>query len=436
MRSHPYNLFLDFGASYTKLVGINTVGNVILNRRVAAPKLNHSEVHAYYKNYDPLEYARHAETAYNSVLTEFGRPMNVAISGQVATYVILDDKNQPLTPIVSWQDTSSLLLAPGENSTRISLNEAANVVHEDGVRPGLPALSIYSYLAKLANNSSRKKKYTPLTSFLLMKISRGSTPVDLIHSSEAHASGFYSLTKKSWLRTDNFKECFPEFSFPEVVHHPQFFFDATKKIKYWLPIGDQQAAVFGSNVSEETCIIHIATGGQVIQYSDDLSFGPDKSLQTRPTLDGKGCLKTVTHLPAGRLFNKVLQFLSDVTGKNIDWDYLESLENESKGNNLVEIDVQRMNTNQDYFPPLSAFNNSPTAFLEAFIAGISTVYASKIELLPNGKNSKIHYSGGLICKSRKLQHAINLKLPNQETSVSLVSDTSIAGLNKMINHGY
>jgi hypothetical protein len=436
VRSHTYNLFLDFGASYTKLVGINTVGNIILNRRVTAPKLNQSDVNANYKNYDPMEYARHAETAYNSVLTEFGRPMNVAISGQVATYVILDDKNQPLTPIVSWQDTSSLLFVSEENSTRISLNEAANVVLEDGVRPGLPALSIYSYLAKLANNSSRKKKYAPLTSFLLMKISRSSIPVDLIHSSEAHASGFYSLKKKSWLCTANFKECFPELSFPEVVHHPEFFFDATNKIKYWLPIGDQQAAVYGSNVSEDTCIIHIATGGQVIQYSNDLSVEPKNSLQTRPTLDGKGCLQTITHLPAGRIFNKVLQVLSEVTGESIDWDYLESLENDSMGNSLVEIDVQRMNTNQEYFPSLSVFSNSPNAFLAAFIAGFSTVYASKIDLLPNGKNSKIHYSGGLICKSRKLQHAINLKLPNQETSVSLVSDTSIAGLNKMINQGY
>jgi sugar (pentulose or hexulose) kinase len=433
LHSQSYDLFLDFGASFTKVTAINKNGTTILEQRIKAPALNQNDLQVHLRNYDAREYAKHAETSFNAVVADFGQPANVAVSGQVATYILLDNLNQPLTPIVSWQDTSSL--DPDLSSSRISPKEASEIILEDGVRPGLPALSIYSYLSKLTKDSFGKKKYVPLTSYLLMRISGNDFPINLIHSSEAHASGFYSLSKKSWVWTDNFKEQYPEIVFPDVIHTPHYYIDSAKMTRYWLPVGDQQAAVFGSNVSEDTCIIHIATGGQVIRYSKEFFLGNNSSLQIRPTLDGVGYLLTATHLPAGRLFNKVLNFLSNETGYRIDWNFLELISTNELLETQVELDAEQLNQDYGNLPSLVDFNLSPSRYLSALLMGVGSVYASKAKLLLSQERTKIHYSGGLICKSKNLQFVINLKMANSAASINLEGDTSIAGLNKMINAG-
>jgi hypothetical protein len=84
----------------------------------------------------------------------------------------------------------------------------------------------------------------------------------------------------------------------------------------------------------------------------------DSGLQIRPTLDGEGFLTTVTHLPAGRLFNEVMKFLTIESGKKINWDTLELIEKKYWRENKLQLDTFQINLDQSNFPPMAHYKNS------------------------------------------------------------------------------
>lgn len=90
------------------------------------------------------------------------------------------------------------------------------------------------------------------------------------------------------------------------------------------PVGDQQCALLGAGLAPGELSLNISTGAQASRLTPTLQLG---DYQTRPYFDG-ACLNTVTHLPAGRALNALLEVLNELPaaqGKPLDdpWPYLE-----------------------------------------------------------------------------------------------------------------
>ncbi len=425
----PYNLYLDFGATYTKAYGVSPLGETIFQERKKTPNLI-SESTPGAKSYDPIEYADHALKFYDDIVAEFGSPVDVGISGQVACFVILNKDKEPLTEIISWQDTSSQSLEFAKEIREV-IDRASPL--EDGFRPGLPLLSLISTIR--AEPEILKEPiiyYLNLTNFLLSRISEQDPLSIPMHISEAHASGMFSLEKNDWLIT-----CLPtdigcKINFPKVSKLPMNLNGKNSQSRFWIPIGDQQAAVHGSNLNHDQYMIHIATGGQVLCRMSSFPESQQKSFQLRPEIQGNGVIATVTHLPAGRVFNRLFDFLSAKTGQIIDWGCIEKLDLNKFMDLDSRIDVVAINKISGDFPPLEDFSSDVDYYLLNFVHAIVSTYLAAIQRLPDCKNNTFVFSGGLLTKSRVLQEAFTLRLPKGTMFETQSIDTSLNGLRRIV----
>jgi xylulokinase len=88
-------------------------------------------------------------------------------------------------------------------------------------------------------------------------------------------------------------------------------------------VGDQQAALLGIGLREGELSINASTGSQVSQLTEQLVLG---DYQSRPFIGGR-FLNTITHLPAGRSLNVIVDLLTELSraeGASLSdpWDYI------------------------------------------------------------------------------------------------------------------
>jgi hypothetical protein len=167
MPLNDFSFYLDFGATHTKALVQSMSSQKTFSFLEPAPNLDKIENK---RSYSPADYSTHAVKIFTSLVKKFGIPKNIAISGQMATYVIVDENSEPITPIISWQDTSSLNV---KNYDGIDIyTYAKNIIEnrEDGFRPGLPSVSLMAYLAEQKYALNQHYFYIPLTNFVLGSI--------------------------------------------------------------------------------------------------------------------------------------------------------------------------------------------------------------------------------------------------------------------------
>ncbi|MCH2212593.1 MAG: hypothetical protein MK110_14915 [Fuerstiella sp.] len=98
-----------------------------------------------------------------------------------------------------------------------------------------------------------------------------------------------------------------------------------KKVPWFPSVGDHQCALVGTQLGENELSINASTGSQVSILSGDYSPG---DYQVRPYFE-KQYLNTLTHLPAGRSLNVLVNLLSELAesqGRKLDdpWTYILS----------------------------------------------------------------------------------------------------------------
>jgi hypothetical protein len=150
-------------------------------------------------------------------------------------------------------------------------------------------------------------------------------------------------------------------------------------IPCYVPVGDQQCALFGSLLAENELSLNISTGCQVSMISR-LEFG---DYQVRPYF-GKH-IKTVTHIPAGRSLNALMK------SYNRSWDYIDEV-------------IER------------------TDFKEALINISDNCYQAALRLSPEKKWTNLVLSGGLSHKIGSLREIIQQKF-NADYRIASNEDT-------------
>jgi sugar (pentulose or hexulose) kinase len=83
----------------------------------------------------------------------------------------------------------------------------------------------------------------------------------------------------------------------------------SRRLTCYPVLGDQQCALCGVGLREDELSLNVSTGAQVSRITRGLELG---AYQSRRYLDGR-YLNTITHLPAGRSLNVLVNLLSELS---------------------------------------------------------------------------------------------------------------------------
>ncbi len=198
---------------------------------------------------------------------------SVFISVQMHGWLLADGEGNALTEYVSWRDGRGGLLPYG-----------FGLSPENGVKlkPNLPRASVAVTEKLFPEKTAKAKKFFTLGSYIAYRL----TGRNVTHITDAAASGFYNA------RTAEPVSC--RLELPEATRGVEVAGDYRGK-RVFTPVGDQQAAIFGSGASEDSYILNLGTAAQMCAVENSFAVG---EYESRPYFRGK-TLCTVTNLPGG-----------------------------------------------------------------------------------------------------------------------------------------
>jgi xylulokinase len=332
------------------------------------------------------------------------------ISGQMGSWILTDEKNKPLTNVISWQDNRVLDLGQ-ENVENIRKEFGDRRLIETGneLRSGLPIFGIRTILKNW--DQSQSVRIHSLISWIASQICKEYS--FSAHITDAASTGAFNLKSKNWEK--EFIE-----SEATIIEWPpvsdglsKIGFSENLNCEVFTSVGDQQASLHGAGLSPNNIVVNIGTGGQVAAIRNlDLTT----KLQTRPYFFGK-FIQTRTHLPAGRAISNYVRNLYPKI----------SLE---KGFNKFEYESETFNTSHFISPVLQGNNLfeknlNPQEIPAAIANGIAAVYRSAINELNQDTDSEIIFAGGIGQKMQSLQKRIYV---NNKFKIASAEETTLQGL--------
>lgn len=203
------------------------------------------------------------------------QPHCLGLTGQMHGTLLVDANQQPLTPLITWQDRRASEAAPGGNGTFLELLLAqapAAAVARTGCRLAAGYLGTTLFvLREQGFDFGRAHRAAFLADWIAAELTGGDITTD---PSNAAASGLYDLEQRTWSDELISAAGVPRSLFPRVmesgsvVGHLSSAAAAATGLPEGLPvcnaIGDNQAAVLGSVPAGDPAIqINVGTGGQI-----------------------------------------------------------------------------------------------------------------------------------------------------------------------------
>lgn len=376
---------IDVGGTFIKgarLVDGQVVGQVI---RTRVPDFIDTSGLA--REIDPDALMAAVRAVLDALLHATDAPSSIWITGQMASMVFVDEKGESVAPIVSWQDERS----GSVDHVREALGSAVIGATGEVLRPSLPLVRLTSIMVPPG------AKLTSLLAFVAGSLC--GLRARAVHVTDAAAWGLLNLNSRHW------SEPILEFihlsddDLPDVVNE---FVPVGNDVRSGAPVivalSDQQSSLLGAGIGTEAfvdCVsVNLATGCQVSVVSVD----PVSQAQLRPYFQDSW-LRTVTHLPAGRLLTSAVERETGGTSES-HWEAAHAL---AKGHG--EID------------------NAVSAITSAVVRAIELLGAS---------NRRIRFSGGLVQRFTPLQAAI-LNEINVCGSCFPGDDAALSGLAILVN---
>ena len=219
-------------------------------------------------------------------ITEIGleKISHITLSGQMHSAILLKNSKIIDGPY-SWQSE--------KNPNIIELISSNKNIHD--LKRGYPIFNI----------SNLDGMYATLLTKIFGDLTNN---YNLIHESEASATGFFDYQNKDWEHSviDKF---FPKITLPSIVSGIKFYKLNNSSGKISLPLGDFQMSMVDNIKTENILSLNIATGGQIaiIKNTNNSLF------QTRPSVNDNEYYDCITQLPAGRLIDLYLKTSNNIS---------------------------------------------------------------------------------------------------------------------------
>jgi sugar (pentulose or hexulose) kinase len=258
---------------------------------------------------DPSRVCAAVDELLSILAGQFPRADRIYFSGQMGGVILLDDQARPLTNYISWRDQRTL--EPTESGE--SLFEQIRTEWEskgDLVKLGreLQPGSASCLLAWLhaRNELSRGAIPACLADYVIARMAGHPIPM---HATQA--IGLLDLARDQWHRTALASVGLEELRLPELSLTEASVGNATvagRRFKLFGSYGDQQCALRGAGLRREELSLNVSTGSQVSRRVPKFRPG---DYQTRKYFFGD-YLDTVTHIPAGRSLNVLVELLTEL----------------------------------------------------------------------------------------------------------------------------
>lgn len=270
------------------------------------------------------------------------------VCSQMGGLVLSNSRGTPLSPYFSWRDQRTLGNYSDESSF---LAEAENRIGPEG-------------LSTLGN----ELKAGSASALLFWLNQKGLIPSGAVASSlgewfVAHltqgplsmhpsmAIGWLDLTRKDWGHESFEKLGLSQVTFPKLLNDIApvgSFHLGHRALRVHPALGDQQCALFGTNLRSGELSVNASTGSQVSRLKTKFTPGP---YQSRFYFDDL-ILDTVTHIPAGRSLNAIVDLLTEIpraNGVSLDaWGYIAKVL--GKAPNSVDNSSDGLACGLSFFP--------------------------------------------------------------------------------------
>ena len=429
---------IDIGGSFIKGAVID-VDKLRLSRLIRITVPNFISVNTSFREINPQKIIAKVSQLIEKLLVHALPCEGIILCNQMHGFVLADSKSNAVSNFISWQDQRSLMQYPKGRRGRTYFAEMKGRIHPEMVlrcgnelKPGSPASVLYWH-SKQQDSNLAGTVPTGIGDFITAKLTQ-SNPVTDITNAAAH--GLYNLLDGKWDAEMISGLGLEKMNWPEIKPHGSiagFYRINNKKIPIYTSCGDHQCAILGVLIDDDELSLNIATGSQVSILRTSSEFG---NYQTRPFFENK-YLRTVTHIPAGRSLNALINLLTELPSAqnlkiNDPWPYIENRASKETSSNLkVAI---------SFFP--GAFGNSGFIkqirednltighlFNSVFQNMVCNYYSSAMRLAPFGTYRRLVFSGGLINKSKLLQDMLQqrFQLPyrlsphNEDTLMGLMA---------------
>jgi sugar (pentulose or hexulose) kinase len=427
--SSKSHILLDFGGTHTKSQvwcdGALVTQAIIRSPRVRRGPRGEATISA-------RDFALHVLEVFESSSQHTSSPFTIAISSQMACFVLVDGSGRPSGDIVSWQDERSAHSdVNGVSTVQRVAQQLAESGHPlwDGLRSGLPLC----YLSEMVRSEQYRTRVhlLSLAQFAILTLFPSVHPGQLkIHSSEAASSGLFDPVESHWDESTIAVLGLDRFIFPEVTNE----LDRVESgIPAFVPLGDFQAAVAGCSVGPHDLFVHVATGGQVARpvsrsaYRSESELRRD-SVQVRPSAMSDSLLLAKTHLPAGRLLASLADLLSHRSDQEF-WRFV----NESVLRPCSVTSVFDAEKGYGFsLQGLSPRGLDPEEIATAVIQGVHSAYVEAAIQIGLSGVSRLVFSGGALTKLPNFMGKFEDELRIRSVRHSGEEDTSLKGLANLL----
>ena len=355
-----FKLGIDIGGTNTKFIQFDeSVSNYndAFKSVVQTPQNIVSE-NISYLNYDEIF------NIIKSKIDEIGidKISHITLSGQMHSSILLNNSKIIDGPY-SWQSEKNPNIIDHISSLKNVLD----------LKRGYPIFNISNFEGIYATLLS--KIFGDLTS-----------NYNVIHESEAAATGFYDYPNNDWEHSVVSK-LFPKISLPKIVTGVKFYKLNTSNVKISIPFGDFQMSMANNIKATNTLSLNIATGGQIAIIRNK----KNSIFQTRPSINKNEFYDCITQLPAGRLIDLYLESTKNISLNLSDMNFNETIYEKAS----MCPDLFTENEMTDYLQDL--INEFPSHAGEFLLSSLLKKYIHLINLYKQEYNfNKIIMSGSIL----------------------------------------
>ena len=425
-----YVVLIDIGGTFLKgAVSFDEdEGLVNVERRYGAELLMSKDGQAVL---DPIKLANHVRVLCRDLISACGgSPRAIFVTGQMHGLVLTDKEGSPRSDVITWRDSLGSVLG---NTIKSSVDEIRKKLSDEQIydlgnelRDGLPISTLYA--RRTRGLEVRGLVPHSLLSFCVNSIA-GNTRNPRMHVTDAAAHGFYRVHEKAWDEDALKKLDLYGMQLPIICEDLVPYGESSEyKCEVFCAVGDQQASLYGMQLSSDELSLNIATGSQVSIIADE----PTGKAQVRPYFDGK-FLSTVTHLPAGRALNVLISLVSELSELSADeiWSTVAQ-KTSSVEENELDVDLSFFRCTTGSSGHISNITENNMSIGQVFNAAVQTMAKNYVEAATRVTSGippvNLVISGGLAKRFPPLMAALENAFKNANRRVSESEDASLEGL--------
>jgi sugar (pentulose or hexulose) kinase len=323
----PY-LLIDFGTTSTKSALVDLENGVFsqVRRHDALPRLDKRPGRY---EVDPAAIWQRFSTicaTYDALVPLAG----IVVCAEMHGFVLLDDDDVPISPYIGWLDGRSLEEIDGESTFSLLERQLGpDFKHLTGMRPR-PGFPLFNLL-HLARDGGLPSRVRPATLPDWLALCTG-TETKKAHPTMLAATAFFDVERQR--PADQLLDAVTALGGPrcrfnqstDAIEAAAYWQGSGRQVPLYVGVGDHQCSVLGAgNGADDSLSLNLGTGSQVSLIDHRVEHG---EVETRPFF-GYSFLQTVSHIPAGRVLNEFIGFLSQVNPQRDFWSLLAQLDEDT-----------------------------------------------------------------------------------------------------------